>query len=185
MRAVQRIESPASADRIQTFGLPGQASSALISYFSLSKGAPGWKRAGVLAGWSFGDDSHAAWNTDPAYRFLHEALKKPDAARPPLQRRALAAVRLLSQAWLSWQPDIAFLTAVMALEALLGEPADADKKFRIARRVSYFICGWLEGSYTAGGRPAVPARAGHRDPGGRLSSRGYCCADQAVRAGVH
>ena len=44
LRAVQHIESPASADRIQTFGLPGQAPSALASYFSLSKGAPGWKR---------------------------------------------------------------------------------------------------------------------------------------------
>ena len=50
MRAVQHIESPASASRIQTFGLPGQAASALISYFSLSDTAPGWKRAGVLAG---------------------------------------------------------------------------------------------------------------------------------------
>jgi hypothetical protein len=139
---VQHIENPMSADRMQTFGLPDEASSALISYFSLSKGGPGWKRSGVLAGWSFGDDSHASWGADPAYRFLDEALRQPDDTRTPLQRRALAAVSLLSQAWLSWQPDIAFLTAVMALEVLLGESADADKKFRIAWYVSYFICGW-------------------------------------------
>ena len=44
-------------------------------------------------------------------------------------------------------------------EVLLGEPGDRDKKFRIARRVSYFICGWLEGSYQAGGRPACPLLA--------------------------
>ena len=159
MRAVQHIENPASASRIQTFGLPGQAASALISYFSLSDKAPGWKRAGVLGGWSFGDESHAAWTDDPAYRFLDQALKQLDGHRTPLQRRALIAIELLSQAWLSWQPDTAFLSAVMALEVLLGEPGDRDKKFRIARRVSYLICGWLEGSYLAGGRPACPLLA--------------------------
>ncbi len=159
MRAVQHIENPASASRIQTFGLPGQAASALISYFSLSDKAPGWKRAGVLGGWSFGDESHAAWTGDPAYRFLDQALKQPGDQRTLLQRRALIAIELLSQAWLSWQPDTAFLSAVMALEVLLGEPGDGDKKFRIARRVSYFICGWLEASYLAGGRPACPLLA--------------------------
>ncbi len=88
-----------------------------------------------------------------------EALRQPDGDRTPLQRRALVAVELLSQAWLSWQPDTAFLSAVVALEALLGEPGDSAKKFRIARRVPYFICGWLEGSYAAGGRSACPLLA--------------------------
>jgi hypothetical protein len=32
---------------------------------------------------------------------------------------------------------------------------------------------------------AVPARPGRRDPRRRLPARGYCRADQAVRAGVH
>ena len=88
MRAVQHIENPASASRIQTFGLPGQAASALISYFSLSDKAPGWKRAGVLGGWSFGDVSHAAWTGDPAFRFLDQALKQPDGQRMPRHRRS-------------------------------------------------------------------------------------------------
>jgi Apea-like HEPN len=159
LRAVQHMESPTSAAKIQTFGLPGQATSALISYFSLSGAAPGWKRTGVLGGWSFGDESHAAWSKAAEYRFLDEALGQADGDRTPLQRRALVAIELLSQAWLSWQPDTAFLSAVVALEALLGEPGDSAKKFRIARRVSYFICGWLEGPYTAGGRPACPLLA--------------------------
>ena len=103
--------------------------------------------------------SHTAWNEAAEYRFLDEALRQPDGDRTPLQRRALVAVELLSQAWLSWQPDTAFLSAVVALEALLGEPGDSTKKLRIARRVSYFICGWLEGSYAAGGRPACPLLA--------------------------
>ena len=103
--------------------------------------------------------SHKAWNEAAEYRFLDEALRQPDGDRTPLQRRALVAVELLSQAWLSWQPDTAFLSAVVALEALLGEPGDSTKKLRIARRVSYFICGWLEGSYAAGGRPACPLLA--------------------------
>ena len=105
MRAVQHIENPASASRSQTFGLPGQAASAMISYFSLSDKAPGWKRAGVLAGWSFGAESHVAWTDDSAYRFLDLALKQPDGQRTSLQRRALIAIGLLSQAWLSWQPE--------------------------------------------------------------------------------
>jgi len=103
--------------------------------------------------------SHTAWNEAAEYRFLDEALRQPDGDRTPLQRRALVAVELLSQAWLSWQPDTAFLSAVVALEALLGEPGDSTKKLRIARLVSYFICGWLEGSYAAGGRPACPLLA--------------------------
>jgi hypothetical protein len=54
----------------------------------------------------------------------------------------------------SWRPDIALLAAVIALEVLLGEERDRDKKFRVARRVSYFMCGWPgDDRYTAGNRP--------------------------------
>jgi hypothetical protein len=37
LRAVQHIESPMSADRIQTFGLPGQTTTALLSYYNLRR----------------------------------------------------------------------------------------------------------------------------------------------------
>jgi hypothetical protein len=119
LRAVQHIENPMSADRIQTFGLPGQTTTALLSYYNLSGAAPGWHRTGVLAGWSFSDDSHTKWSEDPAYRFLDQALKRNVEQRTPLQRRAIVTIEQLSQAWLTWQPDIAFLSFVMALEALL------------------------------------------------------------------
>jgi hypothetical protein len=63
------------------------------------------------------------------------------------------AIDLLSDGWLSWQPDIALLTTVIALEVLLGEERDQDKKFRVARRVSYFMCGWPgDDRYPAGNR---------------------------------
>jgi hypothetical protein len=157
LRAVQHIENPMSAGRIQTFGLPGQITTAMLSYYNLSGAAPGWQRIGVLGGWSFSDDSHAKWSEDLAYRFLDQALKRSVEQRTPLQRRAIVAVELLSQAWLSWQPDIAFLSSVMALEALLGEPDDRAKKFRIARRVSYFIRGMPLTRFYAGDRqPACP-----------------------------
>jgi hypothetical protein len=157
LRTVQHIESPMSADRIQTFGLPGQTTTALLSYYNLSGAAPGWQRIGVLAGWSFSDDSYTKWNEDPAYRFLDQALKRSDEDRTSLQRRAIVAIEQLSQAWLTWQPDSAFLSFVMATEALLGEPDDSAKKFRIARRASYFICGmpWTR-RYFGERQPACP-----------------------------
>lgn len=159
LRAIQHMESPMVNIRRQTFGLPGQVTSAVISYFSLTGGAaPGWQRTGTLAGWTFSDDSHAAWISDPAHRFLDEALRHPEASRTPLQRRALVAIELLSNAWLSWQPDVAFLNAVMALEVLLGED-NGTKKYRIARRVSYFTCGWPGDVYADGTRAACPLLA--------------------------
>src|ERR1017187_5315380 len=52
----------------------------------------------------------------------------------------------------------------------------------------FFEIRTLTGSRTSPGRPdvaAVPARAGRRDPGRRLSSRRYRAAKQAVRADIH
>jgi hypothetical protein len=157
LRTVQHIDNPMVSTRLQTFGLPGQVGSARIDYLSLSPGpAWGWQHWGALAGWSFGDQSYNRWMTDPAYRFINAALSRTDANRTPLQRRALIAIDLLSQAWLSWQPDVSLLNHVMAIEALLGEPHDQNKKVRIARRASYFVCGWPRERYPDGRRPACP-----------------------------
>jgi hypothetical protein len=76
--------------------------------------------------------------TDPALRFLDDAFTRPQAQRTTLHRRALLTISLLSQAWLSCKPDVEILDSAMALEVLLGEANDQDKKFRIARRASYF-----------------------------------------------
>jgi hypothetical protein len=158
LRAVQRIEHPMNDMRHQTFGLPGQVMAATIDYFSLTEPAgAGWRRPYSLAGWTFTDADHASWSTDPAYRFLHQALSQPDADRTPLQRRALVAIDLLNQAWLSWQPDVTLLNSAIALEALLGERDGGPKKFRLARRASYFVCGWPDDTlYTSGQRPGCP-----------------------------
>jgi hypothetical protein len=137
-----------------TFGLPGQVRSAHVDYFSLAEELRmGGTRVGALSGFTFGNDDHQAWTTDREYRYLDEALRREDAERTVLQRRALVAIDLLSDAGLSWQPDIALLTTVIALEVLLGEERDKDKKFRVARRVSYFMCGWPgDNRYPAGNR---------------------------------
>ncbi len=82
LRAVQHMECPMGDIRHQSFGLPGDAISAVISYVNLTAGAvPAWRRTGALAGWAFSDDSFTRWNTDPAYRFLHEALLQPAETR--------------------------------------------------------------------------------------------------------
>jgi hypothetical protein len=135
--------------------LPGQVRSAGVDYFRLADElGMGGARVGALGGFTFGDDDHQAWATDREYRYLDEALRRADAERTVLQRRALVAIDLLSDAWLSWQPDIALLTTVIALEVLLGEEHDKDKKFRVARRVSYFMCGRPgDNRYPAGNRP--------------------------------
>lgn len=74
--------------------------------------------------------------TEPEYRFLDDALRVPEAGRSELQRRALLAVNLLSQARLSFIPELALLNSVVALEVLLGEDEHNSKKFRLARRAS-------------------------------------------------
>ena len=155
LRAVQHMRNPMSDTGRQTFGLPGQVRSARVDYFSLGEElGMGGARVAVLSGFTFGDDDHQAWSTDREYRYLDEALRRADAERTVLQRRALVAIDLLSDAWLSWQPDIALLATVIALEVLLGEERDQDKKFRVARRVSYFMCGWPgDDGYPAGNRP--------------------------------
>jgi hypothetical protein len=155
LRVVQHMRRPLSWPGRQTFGLPGQVRSAGVDYFSLAEDlVMGGARVGALGGFTFSDDDHQAWVTDREYRYLDEALQQADAERTVLQRRVLVAIDLLSDAWLSWQPDIALLTTVIALEVLLGEERDRDKKFRVARRVSYFMCGWPgDNRYPAGNRP--------------------------------
>lgn len=90
----------------------------------------------------------------------------PEPERTDLQRRVLIAANVLSAGWLSYQPDIELLNSAMALEVLLGEPGDAAKKFRLARRVSYFVCGYLTELYTAGTRPACALLALPLKPNG-------------------
>ena len=94
---------------------------------------------------------------DPIYRFLHQALARIEANRTPLQARALL-VELLNQAWLAEQPDVRLLTAAMALEVLLAESSDQEKKVRLARRTAYFACGTpdIGGSCPDGRRAACP-----------------------------
>ena len=155
LRVVQHMRHPMSDTSRTTFGLPGQVRSAHVDYFSLAEElGMGAKRVGALSGFTFGDDDHQAWTTDREYRYLDEALRRADADRTVLERRALVAIDLLSDAGLSLQPDIALLTSVIALEVLLGEERDENKKVRVARRVSYFMCGWPgDNRYPAGNRP--------------------------------
>lgn len=157
LRLVQHLEHPMVDMRAQTFGLPSEVRSARMDYVNLA-GRPsiGWKHRGVLAGWTLNHQAFEAWQADPAYRFIDDALAVREGERTPYQRRALTAIELFSEAWLSWQPDVALLNNVMALEVLLGDERDGDKKFRIARRVSYFVCGWPGQRYVDGRRPACP-----------------------------
>ena len=155
LRAVQHMRDPMVAMGHQTFGLPGEVPSAVVDYVITGDGLTvGAARRGALSGWEFTDDDHQAWENEPAFRFLDEALARPEPDRTVLQARALLAVRLLSQGWLSYQPDLEVLSSAIALETLLGEATDQDKKFRIARRVSYFWCGWPGQLYPGTGRPA-------------------------------
>lgn len=157
MRAVQHMQHPMVGMGHQTFGLPGDVPSAVLDYVIIGDAlTAGAARSGALAGWTFTDDDHKAWTTDPAFRFLDQALICPERNRTMLQGRALLAISLLSQGWLSYKPDVELLNAAMALEVLLGEATDKDKKFRIARRVSYFSCGWPGQLYPGAGRPACP-----------------------------
>lgn len=156
LRVVQRLRNPMVDVRQQTFGLPGQVTAGRSDYLDITD-APtiGWWHVGAVAGWTFRDADHDAWTSEPAFRFLNEGLAQPEDDRTSLQRRALIAVDLFNQAWLSWRPDVALLNFAMELEVLLGEEGDRAKKYRVARRVSYFVCG-LPNDRHADGRPACP-----------------------------
>jgi hypothetical protein len=157
MRAVQHMQNPMNDMDHQAFGLPGDVPSAVLNYVVIGDVlTAGAARSGALAGWTFSDADHQAWMADPAFRFLDHALSCPEPDRTMLQGRALLAINLLGQGWLSYKPDVELLNSAMALEVLLGEAADHDKKFRIARRASYFSCGWPRQLYPGTGRPACP-----------------------------
>ena len=155
MRVIQYMRNPMNRLDHQAFGLPGDVPSAVLDYVVIGDALTvGAARSGALAGWTFSDADHQAWMADPAFRFLDQALSCPEPDRTMLQGRALLAISLLSQGWLSYKPHVELLNSAMALEVLLGEEADQDKKFRIARRVSYFSCGWPGQHYPGTGGPA-------------------------------
>jgi hypothetical protein len=147
------------------FGLPGTVNTASYDFINRTAGRVkpvgvpevGFRAVGAILGaTTLGDDLHQVWANDPIYRFLHDVLARDEADRTPLQARSLLAIELLSQAWLSDQPDVRLLTAAMALEVLLAESSDQEKKVRLARRVSYFACGAPStGHYCPGGRRAA------------------------------
>jgi hypothetical protein len=165
LRLVQRMTNKSWLVGFQGFGLPGRVNTASYDFIDLTGGRikpvgvpeVGFRAVGaIMGGATLGDDLHRAWASDPVYRFTHEALARVEADRTPLQARALLAIELLSQAWLSDQPDVQLLTAAMALEVLLAESSDQEKKVRLARRVSYFACGAPDiGNCCPGGRRAA------------------------------
>lgn len=165
LRLVQRMEDKSWLVAFQGFGLPGRVVTASYNFVNLKggkvkpAGVPevGFRAVGALMGGAtFGDDLHRTWASDPVYRFIHEALRCAEEDRTPLQARALLAIELLSQAWLSDQPDVRLLIAAMALEVLLAESSDREKKVRVARRAAYFACGSPNtGHCCPGGYPAA------------------------------
>ena len=144
----------------QRFGLPGRAGTASYDFVNLTGGKvkpagvpePGFRSVGAIMGMTtFDDDLYQAWTSDPVYRFIHEALELDKANRTRLQTRALLAIELLSQAWWSDQADVGLLNTAMALEVLLGESTDGEKKSRAARRAAYLSCGSPNTGHTWGG----------------------------------
>ena len=129
MRAVQHIRHRMNGMEHQTFGLPGDVPSAVTTY--IVKGerlTVGASRSGALAGFTFSDEDHQAWMADPVFRFLDQALSRPEPDRTMLQGRALLAISLLSQLWVSYKPDVGLLNAAMALEVLLVRRTTRKRK---------------------------------------------------------
>jgi hypothetical protein len=165
LRLVQRMANTSWLVSFQGFGLPGRVNTASYDFVNLTGGRTrpvgvpevGFRAVGtIMGGATLGEDLHQAWMNDPVYRFIHEALACAEADRTPLQARALLAIELLSQAWLSDQPDIRLLAAAMALEVLLAESSDQEKKVRLAKRSSYLACGAPDvGVCCPGGRRAA------------------------------
>ena len=156
MRAVQYIRHPMNGMDHQAFGLPGDVPQRSWTYVVIGETLTvGAAKSGALAGLTLSDDDHQAWMADPVFRFLDHALSCPEPDRTMLQGRALLAISLLSQDWLSYKPDVGLLNSAMALEVLLGE--EADKKRRLGLPGGPLLLLWMaRPALSRYGRAACP-----------------------------
>lgn len=155
MRLLQHKRAPMVDTDEQTFGLPGETSQWRVEYIDLLAGpAGGWFSGGVFPGWEFTDADFEAFQDDVGLQFLSAALAKDSRSR--LEQRAVLGARLLSTSTLEDDPDLKLLSAVMALEVLIGDDQEGPKKFRLARRHAFLACSVPQQSMCGRDRPSCP-----------------------------
>lgn len=156
LRLLQHQQAPMVDTDWQTFGLPGQVAQWHVEFIDLTSWpGDGFFRGGAVPGWTFSDDDYDAFHADPGLQFLSRALAKDERTR--LEQRAILAARLLSTSTLEQNPDQKLLSAVTALEVMLGDDdSTGSQKYRLARRHAFLTCLVLSGSMCGRDRPSCP-----------------------------
>lgn len=143
-----------SISRVQTtmFGLPGEHSRASVTYVSFDeKIGTGTIHLGEPLGWTFNDDERRNFEASVPFQFAASCVGSSTLTTS--QKLVQVAVQLSSQAILATRPHMQFLSAVMAIEALLLERSNQPGSLRLARRCAYFTCGYPD-DFCGRDRPA-------------------------------
>jgi hypothetical protein len=164
LRFFQRRLVPYFSLEYQTFGLDVDIGSVLETRWVTDRrgayAASGWKRHGVIGGWTFTPAHLATYASDARFAYLDAALRA--SVGDEWQGRFLTALRTMNIATIRERPSIRIMLLATALEAFLGDAYKRGRSARgrgdqLARRAAYLSCG---------GEPGGPGL--HR-PGGRLA----------------
>ena len=137
------------------FGLPGDTYRSKIIYAQAGERTGfGGRARGDALGWTFTDTALADFMASLAFQFVADAIGM--ATPPEGARRALLGIELLSQAIVTHRPALKLLGVVEALEAMLLRHEPGPKKLKLARYVSFFGCGSVEGDLCGRQRDTCP-----------------------------
>jgi hypothetical protein len=114
----------------------------------------GATRTGHLVGWTFDQLALDDWNASDAFQYLSASLRDPTGTEG--SERAVRGALLVDRASLEHGPDLKMIGYASALEAWLLPIAAGSETMRLARHVSWFGCGALDGSLCGRARPICP-----------------------------
>jgi hypothetical protein len=123
------------------FGLPGDVHQARMLYLDLHDDnvGVGFRDNGEVLGSGLPDRELAQWS-DSRFDEVADFIGRSDPPDGP--GRLVLACRLLARAVFETQPSLRTLETIIAVETLLG---GQGKKYLLARRVSFLVCGRVDG----------------------------------------
>jgi hypothetical protein len=154
--ALRLLQMSSSITKVTSFGLPGELFQSHVDYVVTRDYAfPSWRRRGEYLGWRFDAAAIQRWSSEPAFRFLDQALVDPRAS--DAARRAVLGTQLYSRAAVEHRLDVKMLGLIAALESwLVDRHAGGVQTLRLAQHVSWFACGDADGECCGRGRPTCP-----------------------------
>jgi hypothetical protein len=127
-----------------SFGLRHGVLGGHVDYADLENGGLGGFRIGHFTGVGLDQDAIDGFLASPFSTVAGAAVGATDATQ--VQRRALVATKLASQALISQDPSIRTVHAMTAAEVLLFGRAETFKTYVLARRAIFLLCGHQGGN---------------------------------------